>query len=621
MDLALENRIDTDLEQLTLVDATPLEDDLLDPILADIARTPGIHPPPRWIAQMAGQGDAIRERAVARLVERGIFESDFEAEGALVLSRPVARSRRYTVEGQTMEDVRLRIMRVLFSQEIPDPRDIVIISLADACGIFGHILSDEELNEVRERITLIRQMDLIGLSVAEALRELEPAAPVPPPRREIPHAPGLPLIGNAIGMVSNLPAFLLRQYRSLGPVFRIRALNRRFIVLMGPEANDFAVRANKYFRAFETWVDFNKAIGAMRILVSMDGPEHIRMRKELANGHSHKMMAGREAEAIDIARQDIAEWPQDRPLPALHLCRRIILEQLSRLALSTSTREYFDDIEITNEALLKTYLNRQRPKLLLHWPRTRRARQRSAELTRQVLADHAPENRGNKAPDYIDDLLKLHRKDPQFLTEVELAALVLSPLGAGLDTAANICAFMIYELLKHPDLRQQLTAEADTLFDRETFSLRELHQLDITHRVVMETLRLYPLTPVVPRFVCNAFEFGGYTIPSGEQVLVASAMPHFMAEYFPDPQRFDIERYTTERAEHRQPGVYAPFGLGAHRCPGSNLAEALIAVNMLTIFHETELALDPPDYRLKVKTSPTCHPARSFRVRLVRRRT
>ena len=180
---------------------------------------------------------------------------------------------------------------------------------------------------------------------------------------------------------------------------------------------------------------------------------------------------------------------------------------------------------------------------------------------------------------------------------------------------------MVYELLKHPDLCQQLTAEADTLFDRETFSLRDLNQLDITHRVVMETLRLYPLTPVVPRFVCNSFEFGGYTIPSGEQVLIASAMPHFMSEYFPDPQRFDIERYTTERAEHRQPGVYAPFGLGAHRCLGSNLAEALIAVNMLTIFHETELALDPPDYLLKVKTSPTYHPDRSFRFRLVRRRT
>ena len=389
---------------------------------------------------------------------------------------------------------------------------------------------------------------------------------------------------------------------------------------MGPEANDFAVRGNQYFRTFENWVEFNKAIGAMRIMVSMDGPEHIRMRKELAFGHSHKMIVGREAEAIDIARQYITEQPQNRPLPALDLCRRIILEQLGLLALSTSTREYFDDIKISNEALLKTYINRQQPKLLLYWPRTRRARRRSAELTRQVLADHQPESRRNTVPDYIDYLLELHAKDPQFVTEIELSALVLSPLGAGLDTAANVCAFMIYELLKHPDLRAQLTAEADAFFDRGTLSLRELSQLDITHRVVMETLRLYPLTPVVPRIVRNSFDFGGYTIPAGEQVLIGITMPHFMSEYFPNPERFDIERYTAERAEHRPPGVYVPFGVGAHRCPGSNLAESLIAINMLTIFHETELTLDPPDYTLKTRKLPTCHPDRSFKFRMTHRR-
>ncbi|MDE2953589.1 MAG: cytochrome P450, partial [Gemmatimonadota bacterium] len=75
--------------------------------------------------------------------------------------------------------------------------------------------------------------------------------------------------------------------------------------------------------------------------------------------------------------------------------------------------------------------------------------------------------------------------------------------------------------------------------------------------------------------------------------------------------------YTAERAEHRQHGVYAPFGLGAHRCLGSNLAEALIALNMAAVLRETELVLDPPDCELKTKQIHSLCP--DFKFRLVRR--
>lgn len=140
MDLALENRIDTDLKQLILVDSTPVGDDLLDLTLADIAQEGGVHTTHFWIARTAERGEAIRQRAVARLVERGILES---APGGFIFLRgDVSRSRRYRdQDGAVVEEVRLRIMRVLFSDDIPDPHDVVLISLADACGLFESILS------------------------------------------------------------------------------------------------------------------------------------------------------------------------------------------------------------------------------------------------------------------------------------------------------------------------------------------------------------------------------------------------------------------------------------------------------------------------------------------------
>lgn len=615
MDLALENRIDTDPEHLILVDATPLADDLLDPILADIAQDTGARDLGYWVAQTAKQGDEIRDKALARLVNRGILEA--ESEGIFSLSRLVSRSRRYpAIDGQRVEEVRLRIMRVLFTDEIPDPRDIVIICLADASGVFKNILSQSELSEVQERIDLIRKMDLIGQSVTRAIREYEPPAPVPAPRKEIPQAPGLPLVGNTIGMTRDLRSLLVKQYRNLGPIFRIKAFNRRFVALVGPEANAFVKRGGKYFRTLENWVDYNKAGGVGRNIISMDGPEHIRLRKELADVYTHRLIEGREADVVRVLQQDIAGWPQDKPLPGLYTWQRIVLDQIGVLALSMPVRDYLDDIMVYFHSKMKTYIMRQQPRLMLYRPRVRRAFKRMEELTQRILADHEPEKRHNKPPDSIDLLLELHRRDPQFLPETDLD--MLGPLTAGLDTVANTCAFMLYELLKRPDLREQVIAEADALFDQGMPTVSDLRQLDVLHRTAMETLRLYPLAPAMSlRTVANSFEFEGYKVSAGETLLIGFTVPHRMSEYFPNPERFDIDRYTAERAEHRQHGVYAPFGLGAHRCLGSNLAEALITLNMAAILRETELVLDPPNCELKTKQTYSLLPY--FKFRLVRR--
>ena len=619
MDLALEDRIDTDLEQLILVDSSPLEDDLLDPTLADIAAATDARDAGYWVAHAARRGDEIRERALARLVRRGILED--ESEGLLALRSMVTHARRYPIaEGETVEEVRLRVMRVLFSEDIPDPRDIVIICLADACGLFDSILSKPERDEVQERLDLVRRMDLIGRSVTEALRAIEPP-PVPAsPPREIPHAPGWPLIGNALSMAGDIGAFAAARYRDLGPVFRVRALNRRFTVLVGPEVNRFVAKGSKHFSNFEPWQHFQQDIGASRMLISMEGKDHIRMRKVHAHYYSRNLLEDRIADALDILRYEMAEWSRQKSTPGQYAFQRVVTEQMGVLIAGTSSREYVDDLIIFFEQLMAQSIVPHVYKMASYRPRVKRARKRVDELVRKVVAEHAPENRGDRAPDFIDDLLELNRTDPQYLPETNLPMAALGPFLVGLDTAATICAFMLYELLKSPALLERMTAEVDALFEKGEPSLGDLRQLDVTHRVAMETMRLYPLGAVIPRRVCNSFEFEGYTIPAGEDVLLGIPVLHHDPGYFPDPMQFDIERYTAERAEHRRPGAYVPFGVGAHKCLGSSLAEVLIALNMAAIVREAELSLDPPGYRLKIKRLPVVQPGRSFRFRWVRNR-
>ncbi len=167
MDLAMENRIDTDLEHLILLDAAPTGDSLLDPTLADIAA--GEKQNARyWVEQTAERAEAIQQEALSRLIALGILERQ---EDRFLW---VFRSRRYPmIDGQAEREVKLRIMGVLFSDEIPDPRDVVIICLADACGIFKELLSRRELEQATSRIEQVRKLDLIGQAMSQAIRDIE----------------------------------------------------------------------------------------------------------------------------------------------------------------------------------------------------------------------------------------------------------------------------------------------------------------------------------------------------------------------------------------------------------------------------------------------------------------
>ena len=168
MDLALENRIDTDLKRLVLIDPTPLGDDVLDSILAQIAQAKETRDARHWVEDIADNVEQIREGALAGLVERGILRRE---ENRFLW---VFQSRRYPiVDGEVEREVKLRIMEVLFGNEIPDPRDIVLICLADACGILRELLSARELERAAARIEQVRKLDLIGQAVSKAVWDIQ----------------------------------------------------------------------------------------------------------------------------------------------------------------------------------------------------------------------------------------------------------------------------------------------------------------------------------------------------------------------------------------------------------------------------------------------------------------
>ena len=628
MDLALERRIKTDLwrpEILVVSDPTPLGSDLLDPILADIVRggetTREIA---FWVTDLAKRSDEIREKALARLIERGILEAD--TSGETHLSSGVSLARRYnTAEDKTTEEIQLRIMRALFSDDIPAPRDIVIVSLASASGVFESMLSPDELTQVRERIDTISRLDRIGRKIAPAIRQIKAQPPPPPsfrPTAEIPEAAGLPLLGNVFGMAGDLRGFLLREYQRHGPIFRVRALQYRWVALVGPEANVFADQNSAtHFRTWEQYHEFGAALGAQRVLLSIDGPEHIRMRRLLIKGYSPKMLESNLDLTHDVTLRAIAGWPQGRPIEIQRAMQQIITEQIGMFCTGLSSEEYFDDLLYFLKMMIQLNITKRLPKVMERLPKYQRAKRRMEEFYEQIMESHRPERREGQPPDFIDVLLEANRSDPQLLAETDLLVNVLSPYLVGMDTAASVCAFMLYSLLKHPDILERVREEVDEMYEEHGAPTPAgMRKLDVTHRVALETLRMYPVVPALTRTVSNSFEFEGYRVPAGSEIILGTTVGHHLPEYFPEPDRFDIERYSRGRAEHKQPGAFAPFGVGQHRCIGSGLSELQIALTLATIVRKADLELERPERPLKIKLSPAPHPDDSVRMRLVHRR-
>ena len=169
MDLAFAYRIDTDPESLVVNDRTPTGNPILDPTLAKIAAQEQPTNTRTWIRELSVEdAPAIREQALQSLVARGIV---VQREARVMWA---FRARRYpTIDGNAEREVKLRIGDVLLSDDIPDPRDVAVIGLIDACDILREIFPDRDVEQCRPRIDQLRKMDLIGRELAQAIADIE----------------------------------------------------------------------------------------------------------------------------------------------------------------------------------------------------------------------------------------------------------------------------------------------------------------------------------------------------------------------------------------------------------------------------------------------------------------
>ena len=439
---------------------------------------------------------------------------------------------------------------------------------------------------------------------------------VAPPRAAAP-----PLVGNSIEMARDPAAFFLRCYRRYGPVYRVRVFGREQTVLAGPEAALFlgSAEGRDSLRSREFWQGLVQEYGATRTLTGMDGPEHQELRRVMRRGYSRQALAGRHEELVRITRAALdRDWPEGGSVRVVPALQYLVVDQLGTLLTGSAPREYVEDIRLAITYILNVLVTRQRPRALLADPRYLRAKRRIDELGRRMAAEWRANGPLDPAhPSLIDDVMRTNTERPDLIPDQDLVLTLTGPYVAGLDTVANTLAATVYGVLRHPEVHLRVTMEAREVLSREPSDAAFTTDAPAISGAIQEAMRLYPIAVAQMRTATRDFDFAGHTVRAGQTVYVATSVPHFMAEFFPEPKRFDIDRYSPGRAEHKAPGAYSPYGRGPHLCLGKSLAEVQMGLTIATLFGNRFLQLPSPDYRLPRKTAPVPGPARRFRVRVL----
>lgn len=167
MDLALANRIDTDLESLTVVSMKPTGDPLMDQVLQRLQNSDSKHTTSYWVNEIAWHSGKLREQVLQSLIDKGVLK----IEDRKILW--VFAKRRYPLmNDREVKEVRARLRELVFNQDIPDPREAVLIGLLYACNMVDTLFTEQELPKVMPRLTELAKLDLIGREVAQSIRDI-----------------------------------------------------------------------------------------------------------------------------------------------------------------------------------------------------------------------------------------------------------------------------------------------------------------------------------------------------------------------------------------------------------------------------------------------------------------
>ena len=313
-------------------------------------------------------------------------------------------------------------------------------------------------------------------------------------------------------------------------------------------------------------------------LLTSEGAFHLRQRRLAQPAFHRQRIAGYADVMAAYAERAAARWHDGQETD--------IAEEMMRLTLAIAGKTLFDaDVEDEAEeigealtAALEMFSLALLPGAELmdrlplpHTRRFNRARARLDDVVYRMIDERraSGEDRGD-----LLSMLMLARDiegDGSAMTDEQLRDEAMTILLAGHETTANALAWTWDLLGRHPQAEARLQAEADASGSR-TLGMDDVTRLPYTRMVLAESMRLYPPAWVVGYRAVDDCTVAGWHVPARSLCVMSQFIVHRDARWFPDPERFDPDRWSADRQAERPRFAYFPFGGGPRQCIGEQFA-------------------------------------------------
>lgn len=399
-----------------------------------------------------------------------------------------------------------------------------------------------------------------------------------------------------------------------GPVSYAELGLMKLVNLFGPDANRFVLLDNaRLFSARKPWMTIMGRVFPNGLLL-MDGDEHTLNRKIIHTAFTSHALRSYAERMNPMIAAEITAWDRDAPFQVFRGMKELTLGMAARIFvgidLGPETRRMnaaFEDLVAASMSQIRLPI----PGLEFH--RGLRAR----EFMVRFFGDLIPEKRATESSDIFARLCHAVTDEGERFDDRQIVDHMSFLMMAAHDTTTSTLTSMTYELARHPAWQERVREECFAT-GTDALDFDALNRLEVTGRVMRETLRRYPPLPVIPRVAEEETEFDGYRIPRGAMCVVSPIFTHHMPAWWPDPWRFDPDRFTPERAEHeRHTHCWIPFGGGPHMCVGLRFAEMQVKLVMHQVVRRYRWSV-PEGYEMPVQQAPISKPMDGLPVRLER---
>lgn len=413
-----------------------------------------------------------------------------------------------------------------------------------------------------------------------------------------PMLPGLPVLGNLLEFQRNRYTMLRRGYARFGHIFSIKLAGQKMAVLFGEEAT------RVFFEKTDTALRMDKAYGMLHALfgnIAFTAPPEFyrRQRPILHMPFKGSKMGG----YLTIMEEEVNLWLAslgDRGEMELVEALGPVVQNVAAHALmgrefrERAGRDFwanYMDLAKSLDVILPPHL--PLPKFI----RRDRAKKRIRAMIQTIIDERRTSN--VEHPDMLHEFVHARYEDGTPLPDEDISGLIMGLMFAGHETTWGQVVWGIAELLLHPSYLATVQAEIDTHIPLDRpLTARDFSGLPHLEWAVYETTRLHPSGDTIFRYVEEDIDIGEYHIPAGWVVMLSSDLNQRLPDVFAQPDSYDPERFSPERAEDRaHKYTISGFGGGMHKCTGMNFAnlEMSLITALLLRHYDLELLTAAPE--------------------------